>query len=267
MAVIIKNAQIKNLHIGPRIISDGLIGWWNAASTLSYPRTGSIWYDLIKKNQNNGSMVNMSAVDFTAEAGGALTFDGTDELVSIDHDSSLDFGADSFTVSLWVKISDAITAGFDGDYLIGKRGLGALGTFPGWQMKVKDVSTFSTSAWRFVHSGIDSGSASQIISLSEQNLLFDTWYMVSLIYNKEIPRLDIVINDSIDSTKFSLSLVGSISNYTPVEICGTRYYNHYFYTNPLSVVPAVVSNVSLYNRNLTIEEINQNYLARKSLFT
>ena len=56
MSVNIKNAHVKNLHIGPRIITNGLVSWWNAASVRSYPRTGSIWYDLIKKNKNDGNI-------------------------------------------------------------------------------------------------------------------------------------------------------------------------------------------------------------------
>ena len=70
MTVKIKNAQVNNLHIGPRIISDGLISYWNATSPYSYPRTGSVWYDLVRNN--DGSMVNMNSTNFSEDGGGAL---------------------------------------------------------------------------------------------------------------------------------------------------------------------------------------------------
>ena len=44
----------------PNDYNRGLMASWNAASVHSYPHTGSVWYDLVK-NQNNGSLVNMSA--------------------------------------------------------------------------------------------------------------------------------------------------------------------------------------------------------------
>ena len=91
MAVTINNAEIRNLQVGPTIITDGLVSFWTAASRLSYPRTGSIWYDMIIANRNNGSLINMSGTNFTEDAQGALVFDGTDEYMSVPSDSSLNF--------------------------------------------------------------------------------------------------------------------------------------------------------------------------------
>ena len=52
----------------------------------------------------------MSADNFINDGGGALTFDGSDEYVSIPDDSSLNFGTGSFTVFLWFNPADMINS-------------------------------------------------------------------------------------------------------------------------------------------------------------
>ena len=158
MSVDIRNAQVKNLNVGPTIVTEGLIAWWNAASVHSYPRTGSVWYDLVQ-NRNNGSLINMSADNFTDDGDGALTFDGTDEYVSIPHDPSIDFGSGSFTVSLWVKFSNAMSG--DG-YLIGKRGITTTGNYAGWSLLVTELWGFQ---WQLNGITLDNGSSTSTIQM------------------------------------------------------------------------------------------------------
>jgi len=40
---------------GPKIVTDGLIAYLDAANTKSYPSSGTIWYDL-SKNENHGTI-------------------------------------------------------------------------------------------------------------------------------------------------------------------------------------------------------------------
>ena len=259
MSVNIKNAHAKNLHIGPGIITDGLVSWWNAASIRSYPRTGSIWYDLIKKNKNNGSLVNMSETNFSEEDGGVLVFDGSDEYVSIAHDSSLDFGNGSFSVSLWISIDSTLTWSGSGAYSIGKRGLGSLGGFSGWQIRARSTS----GGWSFVRTGIDDGTNSEIVFNDGLRSQFDKWYMITLTY--DTVQLLLYIDNQVVAAN-NIAGIGSISNTIPVEVLGTSYYNHVNYGSPIETTAGSVSNIALYNKSLTGDEVRQNWTARQNMY-
>ena len=64
-----------SLNHSPAIVTDGLILCLDAANIRSYPGTGTTWTDL--KGGNNGTLVNSPS--FSAENGGRIVFDGTDE--------------------------------------------------------------------------------------------------------------------------------------------------------------------------------------------
>jgi hypothetical protein len=60
---------------GPKIITDGLILYWDVANPKSYMSGSSIIYDL-SGNNNNGTVTN-SYVTYSSTFGGVITFDGT----------------------------------------------------------------------------------------------------------------------------------------------------------------------------------------------
>ena len=64
----------------PRIVTDGLVLALDAANTKSYPGSGTTWTDL-SGNGNDGTLDN--SVTYTSSNSGGLSFDGTDELVSL----------------------------------------------------------------------------------------------------------------------------------------------------------------------------------------
>ena len=222
MSVDIRNAQVKNLKVGPTIITEGLMSWWNAASVHSYPRTGSVWYDLVQ-NRNNGSLINMSADNFTDDGGGALAFDGTNEYVSIPHDPSIDFGSGSFTVFLWVKF-DPIMSG--AGYLIGKRGVTGSGNYAGWSLLVKELYG---NSWQLNGITMDNGSSTKRIAEYVSGFpQLDVWTPMSLTYDSDSGFVTFTIPDTDHSVSSSAITppFGSIANSVPVEILGTSYLNN-----------------------------------------
>ena len=262
MSVDIRNAQVKNLNVGPTIVTEGLIAWWNAASVHSYPRTGSVWYDLVQ-NRNNGSLINMSADNFTDDGGGALTFDGTDEYVSIPHDPSIDFGSGSFTVSLWVKFDIAMSGN---GYLIGKRGITISGDYAGWSLLVQRLY----GGWQLNGIIIANGSSTSTIPTHVGGFPpLDVWTPMSLTYDSVSGTVAFTVpnTDYRTSSSFITPPFGNIANSVPVEMLGTTYVNN---TNRsptvYSPIAASLANVVLYNRALTYEEIFQNYISTKSRF-
>ena len=263
MSVDIRNAQVKNLKVGPTIITEGLMSWWNAASVHSYPRTGSVWYDLVQ-NRNNGSLVNMSSDNFTDDGGGALVFDGTDEYVSIPHDSSIDFGSGSFTVSLWVKFDPTMTG--EG-YLIGKRGITTSGNYAGWSLLVK---VLYGTIWQLNGIVMANGSLTSTIPNYVTGFTpFDVWTPMSLIYDSESGEVKFSVtntDNSVTSTAITPPF-GSIANSVPLEMLGTTYLNSSDRSPTVySPIAASVANVVLYNRALTDDEIVANYSSTRGRF-
>ena len=263
MSVDIRNAQVNKLNVGPTIITEGLMASWNAASVHSYPRTGSVWYDLVK-NQNNGSLVNMSADNFTDDGRGALTFDGTDEYMSIPHDPSIDFGSGSFTVFLWVKF-DPIMSG--AGYLIGKRGVTGSGNYAGWSLNV--TATYGDS-WQLNGIIMDNGSSTTRIAEYVGGFpQIDVWTPMSLTYDSVSGTVIFNVPNTIHGVSSGAITppFGSVANTIPLEMLGTKYFNHVD-SSPIVYNPiaASVANVVLYNRALTEEEIFEIYVSTRSRF-
>lgn len=65
---------------GPKIVTDGLVLYLDAANQKSYPGTGTTWSDL-SGNGNNGTLVN--GPTFNSDNLGSLVFDGVNDLVLI----------------------------------------------------------------------------------------------------------------------------------------------------------------------------------------
>lgn len=62
------------------IVRDGLVLHLDAANPKSYPGSGTVWTDL-SGNGNNGTLIN--GVGFSSELNGCLTFNGSNQYVSL----------------------------------------------------------------------------------------------------------------------------------------------------------------------------------------
>jgi hypothetical protein len=64
---------------GPRIVSDGLVLYMDAANPNSYNFSTALTWRDISRNRNNGTLVN--GVGYSSANGGNLIFDGSDDFV------------------------------------------------------------------------------------------------------------------------------------------------------------------------------------------
>ena len=77
-----------NLY-GPRIVTDGLVLHLDAGNRKSYPLSGSTIYDL-SGNGNDGAFGGSTAAPtFNGDNGGCISFDGSNDLITISNSSSL----------------------------------------------------------------------------------------------------------------------------------------------------------------------------------
>lgn len=92
----------------PKVVDDGLILYLDAADVDSYPAFGTIWTDLSGRG-NNGTLDN--GVGYSNEFGGALTFDGVNDSVTIadNFDFRNTFPSGNFTITSVSKSTDTTT--------------------------------------------------------------------------------------------------------------------------------------------------------------
>ena len=89
-----------SFHYSPKIVTDGLVFYLDAANSRSYPGSGTSWIDL-GKNKTNGLLTN--GPTFDSSNGGSILFDGLDDYVdwSTNPLSSLSI----ITYDCWFKAS------------------------------------------------------------------------------------------------------------------------------------------------------------------
>lgn len=102
----------------------GLVSWWPAdADPLDF------------LGGNNGVYQNGATSTPVGLVGGAFSFDGVNDCVSVPDASSLDFGTGDFSVTLWVRFNDLVN-GSNG--IVHKDNYSGSSTYNGWLMNICD---------------------------------------------------------------------------------------------------------------------------------
>lgn len=87
-------------NYSPKIVSNGLVLYLDAANTRSYPGSGTAWTDLSQYNMN-GTLIN--GPSFNSANGGGIAFDGTNDGVTLQASSLWNIGASDFTIEFWFR--------------------------------------------------------------------------------------------------------------------------------------------------------------------
>jgi len=86
-----------SFNFSPKIVTDSLVLYLDAANTRSYLNSGTTWTDL-SRNENNGGLI--SGPIFNSSNGGSISLDGTDDYIEIPKTDILS-SKSGFTISLW----------------------------------------------------------------------------------------------------------------------------------------------------------------------
>ena len=226
----------------PKIVTDGLVLYLDAANTRSYPGTGTTWSDL-SRGGNNGSLIN--GPTFNSANGGNIVFDGSNDYISTNTNSSLtQAGNTQFTVDVWVKKSAS-----NKDML--------LGPWDNSNRKGWFVQWFTDGNLYF---GITNGAFNyNYVSVSWQNQWFNLTGVFdgSLLTNQNIGK--IYVNNILQNTTNSGNMLTSVpAGLVEVSIGRLTNYSSYATGN--------IAMVKIYNRALSASEISQNYNATKTRF-
>ena len=231
-------------NYSPKIVTDGLVMYLDAANSKSYPGSGTTWSDL-SRGGNNGTLVN--GPTFSSGNGGNLTFNGTNQYVS----TPIQNLSRPCTFSTWVNFNnltgfqtifgqDTSTAISRGRFYFQKAG----GTTEGLILNVVNFSIVLSNNTIVVVNAINP-------------VVTNQWYNYSAVLTTTTLSLyenGILQNTVSDSNTFL----------TPNT---TIVLNAGYFSNAIAdYVNGKSSSFLIYNRSLTTTEVLQNYNATKTRF-
>ena len=234
-------------HYSPKIVTDGLVLYLDAANTKSYISGSTTWND-ISRGGSIGTLVN--GPTFNSANGGSVVFDGVDDRVVINHTESLSndiFSNVLFsTLECWVNIktfknwTSMINKAFSGSYS-NATGPGLWSNITGYEFVI------GTGV-----SGNPPGGSKRHSFIANTN----QWYNIVGTVNGNISRM--YVDGVLYST--NTSLINEVQKNTSPIVVGARC------TTCTPFLDGNISIVKIYNRPLSDQEILQNYNATKSRF-
>ncbi len=219
------------LSHSPSIITQNLSLCLDAANSKSYPGSGTTWTDL-SGNGNNGTLVN--GVGYSGDNLGSLSFDGVDDVVNTSYSPQLN----DFTIIAWFR-STGGTLNYnrivDKDYVAGM-----------WLGRQNNIA----NSWG---GGVleTSSPYGRYITLTDNQ-----WHM---IVSRRQGTTHTIYGDGITN-----SVSGTVNS---TALSTARFsFGNWYNTNNTQRLTGNIAQVSIYNRALTAQEIQQNFNATKSRY-
>jgi hypothetical protein len=218
------------LNHSPRLVTNGLVAYWDAGNTRSYTGSGTTWSDL------SGNQLNMTTVNSPTFSSGSFAFNGT-QYASATNSTLLD--NQTFTVSVWVKTNATTQNGFwfekgtiNAQYALFQEGT---------QIKCR----------------INNGSVviDTIAPVTASYMNTTSWFNV--VFTFVTGSQVCYINSSVAGTGTTTATIPSNSGGMWIGVYGGA--GGYFYNGNISAV-------SVYNRVLTASEVCQNFNALRGRF-
>lgn len=231
----------------PRIVTDGLVLYLDAANPQSYPGTGTTWND-ISTNRISGTLTN--GPTFNSNNKGYIIFDGTNDYALF---TSSSYQLQSFSIAIWVYPQEQNTA------IVSMLDYNHTSPAVNWVVQSEDATSngYYYLAYgdgsNFHPSGnFGAGKGVQLIKNEWQYLVFTKTGTTVRGYRNSVELLTATATN------------GTVS-YTATQMAVAAL------TAPISgnsrVFKGYVPIVKIYNRALSSAEISQNYNALKSRFT
>jgi hypothetical protein len=228
----------------PPIVTNGLLVWYDAGINASYPGSGTAISDL-SPNANNGTLTNGPTA--TTDGGGAISFDGTDDYISVGNLSTVN----NLTVQMWVKVNS--NAGNFKGFAAAKGA--SLDFDSGFNIDLGQSSGAS-----FNTCNIEGGFLRVVLGtdLMTSTVSFGTW--VNICYTVSPTTVQFYLNGQPEGSTARLNNASTTIGLTSLVI-GARVFNL-----PSSSINATIADTQIYNRALSADEVYANFNAQRSRF-
>jgi prepilin-type N-terminal cleavage/methylation domain-containing protein len=218
------------------IVTEGLVLSLDADNQVSYPGTGNTWFDL-SGNENHGTLVN--SIGYSSANFGSLTFDGVDDYVSLDNPiNNFTLG----TIECWFKLNTPLDNNY---HQILTRTNTNIGTFT--------LEKADTNNFRF---NMRLSTVTPQYIIESDDAATSNWTHLVGTYDGQIQRF--YINSVEQTTSNTISGV--------IDTGGTPAFRIGGNTNGSAPFAGNIAQVSIYNRALTAEEVQQNFNATRNKF-
>jgi hypothetical protein len=220
------------------VVQDGLVLYLDAGNDISYPGSGTNWFDL-SNNGNNGTLLN--GVGYSASNGGSITFDGNDDYITCGNIPTI--GTGDFAINCWVYLANVTPTNC-------------------WRAIVTIGNGYTTAGGITLYAPRYTSPVNTAVAIlngvnptigGTSNVNNSVWHHIVLT------RLSNNLSIYVDSvSEVSTSNTANITQ-TAITIgrdinCGNTYYQ------------GNIAQVSIYNRALSAAEVLQNYNALKGRF-
>lgn len=241
-------APFRTATVGPPIITEGLVGHWDAGNPYSYPATGTTWTNL--SGTTHATLQNSAT--FSTDRNGAIVFDGTNQYATV---GNLGSGFSSFSVLLWLYPTSVLNyknvIDFNYADISTQENMG-----PRLEMDTTGalywVYSNSTNDTNFyVHSVYSSGFAANV--WAHVGITYDGSGNTSKTYRNGV---DTGLTRSSNGTPGPTGYYGSMTNLEIGRgwVLVPRYYQ------------GRIASVMLYNRSLSATEVFQNFQSLRGRF-
>jgi hypothetical protein len=238
----ISNTQIYNRALSPQevlqnynaqksrfgiydIVQSGLTFNYSASNYLSYPRSGTTWYDMLS-NSNNGTLIN--GPTFKTGSTPSIQFDGSNDYVQTDYSGIV--GTNPRTLSIWFKPD--VTQ--DKNLL----GYGTASSQTMW-----DILLYQGNVGvHLYNSGAEAGTPYNV----------GEWQNITFTYTH--PTIKSYMNGVYKNSHSNSSI--NTGSSVKLNLCKGGYDGYNYFDGEMS-------DVHIYNRELSPQEIVQNYEARR----
>ena len=219
------------------IVRDGLVLQLDAANPKSYPGSGTSWFNLASSSYT-GSLVN--GVAYSSDNNGILTFDGTNDYVTIASSPILT----TVTCESWFRISGTTTDAYHP--VCQKEGGYSGGAVYG--IRVTEANRLPYG--QIFYSSLTGQSINVTASTA---MITGVWYHLVITYDSSF-NLKIYVNGMLENTAIGTAVPRQNSGSLSIGTGDSRYAR------------GNIGLVNVFNRDLTANEIQQNFEATRGRY-
>ena len=226
----------------PRVVTEGLVLSLDPANPRSYPKSGTD-FNALDKIGGKGVLNNGPTFD-PDDGGGCFSFDGADDDIRVTRDD-LNGGSNIYTqlsCSMWVKPPSTSTL---------ERNI--ITVENAWEMRVDSPSNgvmsvyYASNPWSWIGGGATADKPP-----------VEQWSLITLV-NGNSGRI-IYVDDHVLFTNAGTGNIGAGSSTWPYLTIGGRR------NGDASLFGGKIGCINIYSREITADEVRQNYLATKGRY-